>query len=266
MNKIGIDAGGTLTKVVYYERGSRHYKTYPSGDLSKLSQWLQWIAPSSDIYVTGGKAGKVKNLLKNCTEIPEFEAVCKGSAYLLSEEHQIEDPFILVNIGTGTSLFFVHRDTKENRRLIGTGMGGGTILGLGKTLSGKNSFSDIISLAKTGNREKVDLLVRDLYEDEDPPIPGHLTAANFAGDLTGEETASDSLRSLINMIAENTVLLASRAAEAGGTKTIVFTGGALTGNPLLKSDLSQFQDIIEYDPVFLANGAFAGAVGCIITG
>jgi type II pantothenate kinase len=265
MNKVGVDAGGTLTKIVYYERGIRHFKTFPSSDLRGLSQWIQWLSPSSEFYVTGGKAGRIKHYLNNAGEISEFEAVCNGAACLFYEQHQNERPFILANIGTGTSLFYVNKETQEYRRLVGTGMGGGTIMGLGKILSGKGSFSEIISLAKSGNREKVDLLVKDLYENEAPPIPGHLTAANFAGEFTGNETSSDSLRSLINMIAENIVLLAARAAEAEETKTILFTGGALAGNPLLQADLSKFQDLIEYEPVFLKNGAFTGAVGSIIS-
>jgi type II pantothenate kinase len=264
MNKIGIDAGGTLTKVTYHEKGTRHYKIFPSGDLAGFGQWIQWLSPSSEYYVTGGKAWAIQKILRNATTIPEFEAVCKGSAFLLSEEYQMKRPFILANIGTGTSFFFVDQEQSEYRRLLGTGMGGGTILGIGKILSGKDSFSEIISLAETGNREKVDLLVRDLYENEEPPIPGHLTAGNFAGQMSGDETPNDSLRSVINMVAENTVLLAGRAAETEGAKTIVFTGGGLSGNPLLRADLSQFQDFMGYEPVFLTNGAFAGAIGCIL--
>lgn len=264
MNKVGIDAGGSLTKVVFHEKGRRHYKTFPSRDINQMSQWIQWLSPSSEFYVTGGKAGLVKKILNNSTEISEFKAVCEGSAHLLAEEHARQGPFILANIGTGTSFFLVNQEKGEYRRLLGTGMGGGTIMGLGKILSGKVSFSEIISEAKSGNRENVDLLVKDLYEDEEPPIPGFLTAANFAGDLSGEETPNDSLRSMINMIAETIILLAARAAETEGIKTIVFTGGALSGNPLLKSDLSQFVDIMEYEPVFLANGAFAGAIGSVI--
>ncbi|WP_409253869.1 type II pantothenate kinase [Bacillus sp. SCS-153A] len=264
MNKVGIDAGGTLTKVIYNENGKRHFKTFPSKDIDSMSRWLQWLAPSSEFFVTGGKAAAVKSILNNCTEIPEFKAVCSGSAHLMGEEHERQDPFILANIGTGTSFFLVDHKKREYRRLLGTGMGGGTIMGLGKILSGKDTFNEIISLAESGNRENVDLLVSDLYDGEEPPIPGHLTAANFAGDLSNMETPNDALRSLINMIAENIILLATRAAELEGLKTIVFTGGALSGNPLLKEDLSQFADMIEYEPVFLADGVYAGAVGSLI--
>ncbi|RIW28772.1 type II pantothenate kinase [Bacillus salacetis] len=264
MNRIGIDAGGTLTKVVYFERDTRHHRFFQTSDLDGLGKWINWLSPDSEYYVTGGKAGVLKNILANSTLVPEFEAVCSGSAYLVSEEHQINRPFILANIGTGTSFFYVDWKNNEYRRLMGTGLGGGTILGLGRILTGLDSFEEIISLAATGKREKVDLLVRDLYEHEEPPIPGYLTAANFAGKRTGDETPNDSLRALINMAAENTVLLAARAAEAEGINTIVFTGGALTGNTLLRSDLSQFRNLMDYEPVFLENGAFAGAVGCIL--
>ncbi|WP_113930038.1 type II pantothenate kinase [Bacillus sp. P14.5] len=263
MNKIGIDAGGTLIKVVYNEGGARHYKTFSSRDLDSLSQWLRWLSPHSEFCLTGGRAGQIKNLFENASEIPEFEAVCSGAAILLYEEHQKKNPFILANVGTGTSLFYVDPERNQHRRLAGTGMGGGTIMGLGRLLAGLESFSEIIQTAQSGNREKVDLLVKDLYENEKPPIPGHLTAANFAGEFSGEETPADALRSLINMVAENIILLSSREAQAEGIKTIVFSGGALKGNTLLKKDFGQFQDIIEYEPVFLENGAYAGAIGCL---
>ncbi|TYR77381.1 type II pantothenate kinase [Rossellomorea vietnamensis] len=264
MRKIGIDAGGTLVKVVYQERGERHYKTFLSSETDSLSQWIRWLSPNSQFCVTGGKAARVKTQIENAVEIPEFKAVCSGAASLLYEEHKKKEPFILANIGTGTSLFFVNPIKDQQRRLAGTGMGGGTIMGLGRLLSGQYTFSDIIQSAESGDRENVDLLVKDLYENEKPPIPGHLTAANFAGNFTDELIPADALRSLINMVAENIILLSSREAEAAGTKTIVFSGGALKGNPLLVKDLGQFQDILNYDPVFLKHGAFAGAMGCLL--
>ncbi|MGM0844665.1 MAG: type II pantothenate kinase [Bacillota bacterium] len=264
MNKIGIDAGGTLVKVVYHEKGKRHYKHFLSSDLNSISQWLRWLSPQSEFCLTGGRSGFIKKLVENAREISEFDAVCSGAAILLYEEHKIKEPFILVNIGTGTSLFYIDPEKRTHRRLTGTGMGGGTIMGLGKLLAGPHTFPEIIQIAQSGNRERVDLLVKDLYENDKPPIPGHLTAANFGGNFSGEETPADAVRSLINMVAENIILLSSREAETGETNTIVFAGGALKGNSLLRKDLEQFQDILEYNPVFLKDGAFAGALGAIL--
>ncbi|WP_456271415.1 type II pantothenate kinase [Bacillus sp. AK031] len=251
-------------KIVYYEGNTRHYKFFPSSEIEKVGEWLQWLSPKSVYYVTGGKAAAIKPYLPECIEIPEFQAVCSGANYLVKEEHQHNGPFILVNIGTGTSLFYVNEENKEQQRLIGTGMGGGTIMGLGRLLSGRKSFGEIIRLAEEGDRSNVDLLVKDIYETESPPVSGHLTAGNFAGGFSGDVKVEDTLRAMINMVAENIILLATRAAEYEKTNTIVFSGSALSANEMLKSDLAQFQDIISYRPVFLRKEAYAGATGCLI--
>jgi type II pantothenate kinase len=264
MTKVGIDAGGSLVKIVYSERNIRHYKSFSSSEIDKVGEWLRWLSPQSVYYVTGGKASAIKSFLPACVELPEFQAACSGASYLAKEEHQLSGPFILVNIGTGTSFFYVNEEDKEYRRLIGTGMGGGSIIGMGRMLSGRKSYSEIIRFAEEGDRSAVDLLVKDLYETEEPPIPGHLTAGNFAREFSGDAKPEDSLRAMVNMIAENIILLATQAAAYEQTYTIVFSGGALSSNEMLKRDLAQFQDVISYEPVFLRHGAYAGAIGCLM--
>ncbi|MBM7587014.1 type II pantothenate kinase [Bacillus pakistanensis] len=263
MKRIGIDAGGSLVKVVYEEKGRRHYKTFEVAEIGSILNWLHLIAPEAHYFVTGGSASQLKDKLSTMTEVPEFDAVCKGAQVLLNEELELDESFLLVSIGTGTSYFIVEPGSGFNR-LLGSGIGGGTFMGLGNMLTGVKEFNGLVELASKGDRTSVDLMVKDLYTSGPTPIPGHLTASNFAKGKRGSYAVEDAVRALINMIAETTVLMANGTSKIHGIRKWVFVGSTVNGNQPLKDDLTQFQDMIPYEPIFLTHGAYAGAVGALV--
>jgi type II pantothenate kinase len=265
MKRIGIDAGGSLVKVAYEENGKRHYKTFKIEEIGRLLDWLRWIAPDTQFFITGGNASRLQETLPITTEVPEFDAVCKGAQVLITEEMSMDEPFLLVSIGTGTSYYLV-KPNLAPQRLLGSGMGGGTFMGIGKMLTGAEEFKELVKLARKGDRTSVDLMVKDLYTLGNTPLPGHLTASNFAKGKSEGYVKEDAVRSLINMIAETAVLMANGAAQIHGVQKWVFVGSTLSGNQPLKDDLSQFRDMIPYEPIFLTHGAYAGAVGALVNG
>ncbi|WP_052345789.1 type II pantothenate kinase [Paucisalibacillus sp. EB02] len=265
IRKIGIDAGGSLVKVSYQEQGKLHIKTFSNLELEKVAQWLVILAPDAQLVITGGKAGQLKNLLSNESYIvEEFHAVTNGTRYLLVQEMGIlHEDFILVNIGTGTSIFHVKSDSFE--RILGSGIGGGTLMGLGHLITGKNDFSSYTAMAEIGDNRNSDLLVRDIYAPNEPPIFGDLTAANL-GKVHLNEAANenDYLASVMQLIGETIILLAGQAAMLKQVSRIVFVGSTLVNNIALKNVLSRFKDTMSYEPIFLEKGSHAGAVGALI--
>lgn len=259
MKHIGIDAGGTLTKMVYYEKERVHYKIFPSSQINEALNWIQVVAPHGEFFVTGGKSEKWKSSLSQVHIIPEFKAVCEGSIKLLKEEQYNIERFILINIGTGTSYFKVERN--EYTRILGSGMGGGTFMGLGSLLTGVDNYHQLVNLNINGDRQQVDLLVNDVYEGGESPLPENLTAANFARIGSVSSTHADRLRALTNMIAETTILLASQIAQIHKIEHLVFVGSTLASHPALREDLSQFKDMLSYSPIFLKDSSYAGALG-----
>lgn len=264
MKEIGIDAGGTLIKIAYEEQGKLHVKSYPQNKLKEVVQWIQIVSPTATLKSTGGKRESIANLVQNRYElVDEFQAIINGTSYLLEEEKiKIGNEYILVSIGTGTSVFHVHTDGFD--RLLGSGIGGGTFLGLGKLLSGKTRFEELTDLASRGDREKSDLLVKDIYATGDAPLLGNLTAANFGKAGFQKALPEDHMSALNQLIGEVIISLASLAARSKQVKPIVFVGSTLSGNAPLKSVLSSFQDWMDYTPVFLEKGAYAGAIGTIM--
>ncbi|WP_085991150.1 type II pantothenate kinase [Oceanobacillus senegalensis] len=263
--KIGIDAGGSLIKMAYEERGDFHVKSYDYQDLNNLFNWLQMLKPDANLFITGGKSFQIKTAVNQQTNmVEEFEAIAKGTRYLLQKEKpSFDEDFILVSIGTGTSIFHVSSDATT--RVAGSGIGGGTLLGMGSIITGRKDFHQIIELAKKGSNHNSDLLVKDIYAPHEPPIPGALTAANF-GKAHVNKTArvEDYVASLIQMIGETIITLAVQCVQANQMKKVVFVGSTLNGNEPLKSVLSGFQDYYSYDPIFLDKGSHAGAIGTLL--
>lgn len=100
----------------------------------------------------------------------EFDATINGAIYLLQNEAFELETYILTNVGTGTSIHYVQKDRHE--RIGGTGVGGGTLMGLSQLLTGLSSYNEIVSKVPLGNREKIDLKVSDIYRDSPLPISG----------------------------------------------------------------------------------------------
>nr|WP_246521371.1 type II pantothenate kinase [Ornithinibacillus massiliensis] len=264
VNKIGIDAGGSLVKLAYYDHGKIHTKTFSSLDIDAVLEWLSILSPNASLFVTGGKANSFTKLPSfDCQLVNEFQAVTRGASYLLKEKAINHEEYILVNIGTGTSIFHVTHNSFE--RVLGSGIGGGTLMGLGYLITRKNDFQTFTTMARNGDSRKSDLLVRDIYAPEEPPIYRDLTAANLGkAHLNKDATEHDHLASVIRMIGETILLLATQVATAKQIKQIVFVGGTVTNNPALKEVFVQFRDMMSYEPVFLDKGTHTGAIGALL--
>ena len=265
MRKAGIDAGGTLMKLAVEEEGRLHFKMYPVSQMKEAAQWLSLVSQGAEIALTGGKAGVLKQEhFPGAVIVPEFDAVCDGVEYMLKRQGSgPSGKYILVNIGTGTSWYLIDGDKKG--RVLGSGIGGGTLMGLGALLGGAESFKELVESAAAGNKENVDLLVRDIYHPQEPPIPGWLTASNFAKAAEQpEQRPEDRLAAAVNMIMETLGTITIQAAAQHGVKEVVFTGSTLIGNEPLKQGLEKFLRMFELSPFFVAEGEYSGACGALL--
>ena len=121
-----------------------------------------------------------ENLNVDATIFVEFDASSKGLGMLLKEQGHHIDEYIFANVGTGTSLHYF--DGKQQRRVGGVGTGGGMIQGLGYLLSQITDYEALTNLAQSGDRDTIDLKVKHIYKDTEPPIPGEMTT-NFGNVL-----------------------------------------------------------------------------------
>jgi type II pantothenate kinase len=254
----GIDVGATLCKVALRRDGLSTAR-YPSSDLAAARALIEAWSPSR-IVATGGGADRLGAEIAGVPveHVPEFDAWSRGALLVAAEEGTVlPERYLLVSLGTGTSALRI--GDGHVVRAGGTALGGGTVVGLGRLLLGVDSFAEVAAMAERGDRRSVDLLVGDVYRGVDAPLLRDLTAASFA---KLESTRPDDLaHALMGMIGENVALLCAGLARVESLETVVYCGSTLSENPSLRRTVTEITTHFGQRPVFLAAGAFCGAVG-----
>ncbi|PGB02779.1 type II pantothenate kinase [Bacillus toyonensis] len=265
---IGIDAGGTLTKIAYFnEKKELAFEKFYSHEQDKIIDWLQNSNRMKQICITGGKAKLLQQLLSDAytiVELNEFEATLAGVRYILKEEKHSINNFILTNIGTGTSIHYVYND--RYIRAGGTGVGGGTIMGLSKLLTNIDHFEDVIPLTKIGSRKELDFTVGDIYSGILSPIDNNLTASNFgkAAITNSNYSSSDILTTVQGLVGEVVTALSLQFAEAKDIDHIIYIGSTLCNNRHLQNIISSYTKYQNKTPIFIQDDGYSGAIGALL--
>ncbi|MFD1864405.1 type II pantothenate kinase [Planococcus chinensis] len=264
--RVGIDAGGTLVKVAYSEDSGIRFAKYPIAEIERVAEWINGLK-DAEVCVTGGKSGVLKSFLaESVGEMVEFEATRLGVQFLLVQMGRSDDAYLVTNVGTGTSIHCIQGNMQE--RLGGTGIGGGTLIGLSHLLTGLTDFDEIVRLASQGSRERIDLKVKHIYEGKEPPISGELTASNFGQNLfsvSGDLSKEELLATVIGLVGETVSTISVQAARHCRSSTIIYIGSSFIGNSLLKEVVESYTILRGSTPLFLENGEFSGAVGAMIS-
>ncbi|MER2111929.1 MAG: type II pantothenate kinase [Solibacillus isronensis] len=266
---IGIDTGGTLTKLAYLDEHQELKLTvFPSNEMHLVKEWLENHPQVEEIGLTGGRTEQLLDVLKTMKSIEyivEFEATLKGVRYLLEKEGHTIDQSIITNIGTGTSIHYM--DGYTHARVGGTGVGGGTLIGLSTIMTGISDFDEIKANAFKGRREGIDLLVKDIYQGMDTPIDGNLTASNFGkvGITDQREFEQNNvLATTQGLIGEVISTLSIQLAVQYKTDHIVYIGSTLIDNEQLVKVIEHYTILKKHKPIFLKDCGFSGAIGALL--
>lgn len=263
--KFGIDAGGTLIKIVKEENGERTFSKYLSTEVEKVAELLTEY-PDAEVALTGGKATYLQSLIpQHAFQSIEFDATFKGiQTFLQQLNHPLEN-YIFTNVGTGTSIHHVKGEVQV--RAGGTGAGGGMIQGLGFLLTGETDYETLTALAAQGDRDDIDLKVKHIYKGDKTPIPGELTAANFGRVLhtkdTVQYTAADKLAAAIGVVGETVTTVSIHAAREFGAEYVVYIGSSFLHNDLLQKVVMNYTVLRGFKPFFIENGEYSGALGTL---
>ncbi|MFX1379558.1 MAG: hypothetical protein ACFFA4_10740 [Promethearchaeota archaeon] len=273
-NTVGIDMGQTLSKFAHLDGSNLILASFPTQkSVLEIKQFLKTKKGKFNTFsFTGGKSFDLykeysRNFKSNL--INEFEASVRGINFLHNLEKNEElSRSLMVTIGTGTSIILMDRNFKH---LGGSALGGGFFMGIIKLLYDLNDFQEAISVAKKGNRYVVDLKVSDIYSPEDNRIDllfREYTAASL-GKIDEDFNVNslnkeDFINSIICMIGENVGTIATNIAVYNDVRDIIFCGGFLIENRILKNIISLICRVNNIKAIFLKNSEYCGAIGALL--
>ena len=243
---IGIDIGGSTTKIVAFRRGKMLAPQVVKADDPLTSLYGAFgkfttengieLADIKKIIMTGvGSSFAEKPIYGlECEKASEFECVGRGGLYLSGL-----DEAIIISMGTGTAIVYAKRDGDAIKieYLGGTGVGGGTL-------------------------DNVDLKISDISSEGALSLSKNMTASNF-GKLSDIATGGDVALGIINMIYETAAMLGIFAARMKKVKNIVLTGN-LTRMAQAKGTFDAMNEIFDKKFIIPENSQFSTAIGAAL--
>jgi type II pantothenate kinase len=268
---LGIDIGSSTTKIVGLRADGGVLSTLrvraedPVTSLyGALGSYLDRNSLSlrdvRQVALTGVGASYVKGPIYGLptTAVDEFTASCTGALRLARQ-----DEGVVVTMGTGTAFLWAEANGAV-RHLCGTGIGGGTLSGLCRSLAGVERFSQLQRLAREGDLSRIDLAVRDITKDPAPTLDPMLTAANF-GKLADDASPADLAAGAVNLVLQVIGTMTVLACQCCSTKTVILTG-SVTALDQVRSNFQQFEALYGIHYIIPENAAFATAIGAGLHG
>ena len=266
MLKLGLDIGGSTTKVVGFEDEKIVGTTLvTAGDpvtaaYGAVGRFLhdeeKSLSDIASLHATGVGLSFLDETLHDIPIQPvdEFTALAVGARFLSQTAS-----CLAVSVGTGTT--FVAARPEGAKHIIGSGVGGGTLLGLSYAMLETRDWNMIDALAMQGDYQAVDLTIQDLSQKPIPGLTAEATAANF-GKLNDSSRREDLAAAIVNMVYQTVGIIAVSSARQEKLSPIVFTGNA----SLLKSaqrTLNAVSELYDYPFVFPKLAAYATAIGAV---
>ncbi len=228
---IGIDVGGSTTKIVGFDenknliepmfvQGSDQITSIYGAFGKFISENGLALDDVLGINVTGVGASFLEKGIYSlkCDKVSEFKSIGMGGLYLSGL-----DRALVASLGTGTACVYADREGNIEY-LGGTGVGGGTLMGLSRLLLGMENIGHIQELANEGDLNKIDLRIKNITKKDDfSELEPELTVSNF-GKISDVADKSDVALGILNMVFEAVGMTAIFAARTKNVKDIVLTG------------------------------------------
>ena len=270
---IGIDVGGSTTKIVGFDRTD-------GKNILINPLFVSAVDPVTSLYgafgkftdengielsdieivkITGVGSAKITKSIYglNCQHVSEFDCIGLGGMYLSGLDHAI-----VASLGTGTALIHARTGMKPEY-LGGTGVGGGTLVGLSKRMLGLNNIQNIQELADEGDLDMIDWRIGNIKKNILPGAPEKMTASNF-GNISEIASKSDVALGIINMVFETIGMVSIFAARNYDLKDIVLIGNLTTLNKA-KEIFTGLNTMFGMNFIIPENSQFGTVIGAALS-
>jgi type II pantothenate kinase len=261
---IGIDIGSTTTKAVSIGAAGKIRKiktkaidavTSATGAFGKMLMENDYqIGDIQRIMITGTGASKIKNNLFGIPtqRVDEIQAIGIGGMFLSGK-----DDIVITNIGTGTAIIGARKDSITH--MGGSGVGGGTILGLAKKLIATSDFNGIMEQAELGNLNQVDLTMEDIMDMDLSFLNRESTVSNF-GKMLDTARNEDIAMGILNLVFQVIGILSVFAAKSKRTDRVIVTGNG-SHNPIGKKILDGITGMYKVYFEYPVDAEYTTAIG-----
>lgn len=269
---VGIDVGGSTTKIVGFD-----------GDRLLEPQLVKANDPVASFYGGFGKFTSDNNI--SLSDIEKVMITGVGSSFLGNNIYGLEtihvdefvangrgglylsgiDEAVIASMGTGTAFVYANAKNGEYSHLGGTGVGGGTLVGIADKLLGIRSAQHVAELALGGNIKNVDLMISDITErGMGPNLSVETTASNF-GKVSDLASREDIALGLVNMVFETIAMMAIFSARMKNIKDIVLIGN-LSILPQAEEIFAKLRDMFGVNIIIPKNSAYGTVIGAALEG
>jgi type II pantothenate kinase len=227
--RVAIDFGASNTDAVARMEGGdlRHWVVPGAGRPDEQRVRAVLAAGGLDpaaltgLTVTGGDRSALPAEFEGqlIQAVSEVEAIGRGGLELGGYTEAA-----IVSAGSGTAV--IGAGPEGFAHISGTGVGGGTLLGLGRLLVGNANPRVIDALARAGRHTAVNLTIGEIVGGEIGALPSDTTAVNF-GRIAREALTpdrADLAAGLVNLVGQVIGVVAINAARSKGLSQIVITG------------------------------------------
>lgn len=252
---LGIDIGGSTTKLALV-KGKKVLKTMRKKDEETLEEALErfGLAGVKKIAITGVGADALPAAIHGIPtyRVEEFRAVTAGIRRGAGCVN-----CVVANIGTGTS--FLRVSPFYARHLGGSGMGGGLLKGLSRSLCKNEQIDEFYKLAEQGDLSSVDIILSDISQAPVSNLRPDTTVANL-GKLSADSSRADIAAGLYNMIFQSIGVMAAFAAKDTMARKVLVTG-TITAYPGAADILDSVAALHGITFIIPGNSGFVTAFG-----
>ncbi|HRP01269.1 MAG TPA: hypothetical protein PLE30_01355 [Candidatus Kapabacteria bacterium] len=248
---LAIDCGTTRIKYILKDKGALSFVS--QGNIDNIEQIIdnyRYNNKELEVLILGTNA-KLLNLSVKTTNYDEL--ICTAHLPLYYNCNNA----LVVNIGTGTA--FLSIQNNNFRHLIGTGLGGGTLLGLSQRFLCTENVYIINELSRFGKLEAINTTIEDVQYNNVSWLDKSMTVSNFSKQANSQ---SDIAAGIISLVIEPIISICKSLVIGQNYERVYFAGSVLDFN-LARELIEKYSSLLEIDSVIIEKYEYGTLLGAL---